>query len=159
MIAKEEATTENVVPFYPNLKIACGHFGRGSSDDAELAELPASYGQLDAERFFVAPAKGNSMNGGKQPIVDGDLLLFEWVSPVKAGSISNNIMAIEQLDESGDATYLLRVVKKQADGRYLLKANNPDYEDLMANDTMRTFARLKAIVNKIDLNSSFVVQA
>lgn len=136
----------NTIPYYPALKIACGHFGRGTPDNVELMALSAQYGQLDAKRHFIAPAKGNSMNGGKQPIADGDLLLLEWVTPSSAGSISNNVMAIELLDEAGDATYLLRVVKKQANGGYVLKANNPAYSDLLATDNMRTFARLKSII-------------
>ncbi|MDZ7811012.1 MAG: hypothetical protein U5L11_14260 [Arhodomonas sp.] len=37
-------------------------------------------------------------------------------------------MAIERVDESGDAEYLLRIVTKTADGRYILKATNPDYD-------------------------------
>lgn len=136
----------NSIPYYPALKIACGHFGRGTPDNVEWMALAAQYGQLDARRHFIAPAKGNSMNGGKQPIVDGDLLLFEWVTPSSAGSISNNVMAIELLDEAGDATYLLRVIKKQANGEYLLKANNPSYTDILATASMRTFARLKAVI-------------
>jgi len=136
----------NSIPYYPALKIACGHFGRCTPDNVEWMALAAQYGQLDAKRHFIAPAKGNSMNGGKHPIVDGDLLLFEWVTPSSAGSISNNVMAIELLDEADDATYLLRVVKKQANGEYLLKANNPSYSDILATTSMRTFARLKAVI-------------
>lgn len=141
----------NVLPFYPDLKIACGHFGQGSPDGAEMHTLPLHYGNLNPERHFIAPAKGNSMNGGKQPVHDGDLLLFEWVTPSSAGSISNNTMAIEQVDAAGDAHYLLREVKKQADGRYLLKATNPNYSDLEASESMRTFARLKTIIDPKDL--------
>lgn len=141
-----QAKAANSIPYYPELKIACGHFGRGTPDNVELLPLSAQYGQLDAKRHFIAPAKGNSMNGGKHPILDGDLLLFEWVTPSSAGSISNNVMAIELLDEAGDPTYLLRVVKKQANGEYVLKANNPSYTDILATSSMRTFARLKAVV-------------
>ncbi|HEY9043249.1 MAG TPA: DEAD/DEAH box helicase family protein, partial [Rheinheimera sp.] len=148
---RQQQNVTNVLPFYPALKIACGHFGRGMPDDVKMLELPEHYGHLNPMQHFIAPAKGNSMNGGKQPIADGDLLLLEWVTPVNAGSISNNVMAIERLDDVGDAEYLLRVVKKQGPGVYLLKANNPDYGDLAANDTMRTFARLKAVIAPQDV--------
>ena len=87
------------------------------------------------------------MNGGKNPIKDGDILLFELVTPVNAGSITGLTMAIEIQDDSGDNQYLLRVVKKQTNGQYILVANNLDYPDLLANETMKTFARLKAILN------------
>ncbi len=65
--------------FFPNLKIACGHFCTGRADVEEHRLLPASYGQLDPARHFIARAAGNSMDGGKQPIRDGDYLLLELV--------------------------------------------------------------------------------
>jgi hypothetical protein len=55
-------------------------------------------------------------------------------------------VAIERQDQSGDNQYLLRDVKKIADGHYLLIAKNTDYPPLPADENMRTFARLKGIV-------------
>ena len=60
-------------------------------------------------------------------------------------------MAIEKQDESGDNQYLLRAVKKIASGQYLLKANNPDYPDLQSDDSMRTLARFKGLIDPLDL--------
>lgn len=134
------------LPYYPNLNIACGHFKTGKHDEVELMAVPHGFGNLNAERHFIAPASGNSMNGGKNAILDGELLLLEWVTPDSAGSISNLTMAIERLDDAGDSEYLLRVVKKQSDGSYLLKANNPDYRDKTATDDMKTFARLVSVI-------------
>jgi len=74
------------------------------------------------------------------------LLLLELISPTSAGSLQNSTVAIERQDESGDNQYLLRDVKKIADGQYLLIAKNPDYPPLAADETMRTFARLRGIV-------------
>ena len=51
-----------------------------------------------------------------------------------------SIVAIERQDEAGDNQYLLRVVTKTREGAYILKANNPDYEDLAASDEMRARA-------------------
>lgn len=159
-----EAEASNVIPFtpkqrlevelpyFPNLKIACGHFRAGRTDAEEHRTLPTAYGKLDATRHFIARASGNSMDGGKNPIRDGDYLLLELVSPSNAGSITGTVMAIERQDEAGgDNQYLLRVVTKAKDGSYILKANNPDYEDLQATDEMRTLARLKAVVDPLDL--------
>ncbi len=101
---------------------------------------------LDPNKHFLAHAIGNSMNGGKNPIKDGDLLLLEAVSPTNAGSITGNILVIEIQDETGDNQYLLRVVEKDKQGRYWLHANNPSYENILANDSMRTFARLKKVL-------------
>lgn len=137
------------IPFFGDLKIACGHF-RSSAHESENIEyhpLPSSFGSLSPSRHFLARAKGNSMNGGKSPILDGDLLLLEVVTPQSAGSISNQIVAIEKQDVSGDDQYLLRYVTKNHDGDYILKAHNPEYSDMVATDDMRTFARLKSVVD------------
>ena len=148
-----KSSLERELPYFPNLKIACGHFRAGHTDAEEHRALPASYGQLDPTRHFIARASGSSMDGGKNPIRSGDYLLLELVSPTNAGSITGTVMAIERQDESGgDNQYLLRVVTKGRDGRYILKANNPAYEDLPANDDMRTLARLRAIVDPLDLS-------
>ncbi len=144
---KHQATQ---LPFYSDLKIACGHFKTSINDKVETYTLPESYGHLESEKYFIARASGDSMNGGKHPIADGDLLLLEWITPTSAGSISNQVLAIEMLDETGDPQYLLRVVKKQSDGRYILKANNKNYTDKIANEQMRTFARLKSVIKPND---------
>lgn len=149
---EKEAATGLYLPFYRNLKIACGHFKTSQHDEVEMrfiTDISHSYGKLNPDKHFVATASGNSMNGGKAPIEDGDLLLLEWITPINAGSISGLIMAIETQDEVGDDQYLLRVVKKQANGSYSLIANNPDYSSMLANEHMNTFARLKAVLKDI----------
>lgn len=140
------------LPYFPNLKIACGHFKTGTADAEEYRVLGNGYGQLDPERYFIARASGNSMNGGKHPIVDGDYLLLEYITPTRAGSITGTVMAIERRDETGDGNqYLLRTVIKTAEGNYVLRASNSDYEDMPATADMRTLARLKAVLNPLDL--------
>ena len=65
------------LPFFPSLKIACGHFRQAHSHPHELEALPARFGALDASRHFIALADGHSMEGGDAPIHHGDHLLFE----------------------------------------------------------------------------------
>ena len=139
------------LPYFPNLSIACGHFRTGRADAEEHRSLGSGHGSLDPARHFIARATGNSMDGGKNPIHDGDYLLLELVSPHNAGSITGTVMAIERQDAAGDNQYLLRVVTKAPDGRYLLKANNPAFEDLEATESMRTIARLRAVLDPLEL--------
>ncbi len=80
-----------------------------------------------------------------------DYLLLELITFSQGRSITGNVQAIERQDDSGDIQYLLRVVTKGRDGQYVLKANNPDYEDLTATDDMRTLARLRNIIDPLDL--------
>ena len=140
------------LPYFPNLKIACGHFKAGRADAEEFRALPKAYANLDPHRHFIARASGNSMNGGKHPILDGDYLLLELLSPTKAGSITGSVMAIERQDDDGGADqYLLRVVTKSVEGGYVLRANNSDYSDMPATDEMRTLACLKAVIDPLDM--------
>lgn len=138
------------LPFFPNIKIACGHFKTGHADAEEYRSLGSGHGKLDPSRHFIARASGNSMNGGKIPIRDGDYLLLERVTPQSAGSITGLIMAIER-QVAGDNQYLLRLVTKPSPNHYVLRATNPDYEDLEADDGMRTFARLKEVLKPLEL--------
>lgn len=152
---RRPAPERTELPYFPNLRIACGHFRAARADAEEHRSLGAGHGRLDPARHFIARASGNSMNGGKHPIRDGDYLLLELISPANAGSITGSIMAIERQDQTGDDQYLLRVVNKQRDGSYVLVANNPDYEDIVVTpelaDELRTLARFKAVIDPLEL--------
>jgi len=145
---RKQAVVE--LPFFQDLRIACGHFRQSTAEVVEHRPIPIRYGQLDPARYFIARATGNSMNGGRNPIRDGDYLLLELLTASNAGAITGNIMAIER-NESGDNQYLLRLVTKAKNGQYVLKANNPDYADLPASDEMRTLARFKQVIHPLDL--------
>lgn len=131
------------VPYFPDLRIACGHFRTGNTDVKETYRVPPGYGNVDTSRHFVARATGSSMDGGKNPVRDGDYLLLELVDSEKAGSITGSVMAIERQDMSGDDQYVLRLVTKHPDGHYVLKAANPYYPDFEADEEMRPLARLR----------------
>ena len=146
-----KALVRHELPYFPDLKIACGHFRTASSEVTEHRSLGSGYGRIDPARHFIARASGNSMNGRKSPIQDGDYLLFELVSPTNAGSITGSVMAIERQDEFGDNQYLLRGVTKGANGAHVLKAFNPDYKDMVASSEMRTLARLKGVIDPLEL--------
>jgi superfamily II DNA or RNA helicase/SOS-response transcriptional repressor LexA len=141
------------VPYFSDLKIACGHFKTSShgSENIELQSLPLTYGKLDPAKHFIARASGDSMNGGKSPIKEGDYLLLELIGPDSAGSNDGTTVAIERQDFSGDDQYLLRTVKKEGDGLYQLNAQNSDFEPLMATDEMNTFARFKQVIDVVDI--------
>ena len=148
----EENEETQKLPYFPNLKVACGHFKTGDSSDMTYVPAPFGCGKVDPEKHFLAHASGNSMNGGKHPILDGDLLLLERITANNAGSITNTTIAIEQFDTAGDEQFLLRDVKKQVNEQgkvtYLLVARNPDYVVMEASDEFVTFARLKNIVGQ-----------
>lgn len=151
---KRKAPERSELPYFPNLKIACGHFRTASADAEEFRSLGAGYGRLDPARHFIARASGNSMNGGKHPIRDGDYLLLELLGAGNAGSITGSVMAIERQDQSGDDQYLLREVNKKRDGSYVLVAHNPEYEDIVVTPELagelRTLAKLKKVIDPLE---------
>ena len=136
------------IPYFSDLKIACGYFTTSdhSSQNIEYIGLPGIYGKLDPAKHFIARASGESMKGGKNPIKDGDYLLLELITSDTAGTISNQAIAIERQDVTGDDQYVLRDIKKRPDGGYDLIARNPDYPIFHANDEMRPFARLRTVI-------------
>ena len=91
------------------------------------------------------------MNGGSNPICDGDHLLFEVISPETANSLNGQLVAIETDSETGGDQYLLRKVSKTGTGQYDLIALNPEYETIQSNESMRTRARFKQIIDPSDL--------
>ena len=66
----------------------------------------------------------------------------------KCGSLRGQIVAIERDDVGGEGQYLLRKVNKLPNGKYELIALNPDYEVNDVDESMRTFARFKQVVQE-----------
>ncbi|WP_303903439.1 DUF3427 domain-containing protein [Thiohalomonas denitrificans] len=146
-----QPTEGTELPYFPNVRIACGYFRVGRADTEEYRTLGPGHGRLDPARHFIARAIGDSMNGGKHPIHDGDYLLLERMDTGNAGAITGSIVVIERQDTTGDDQYLLRKVTKTPDGHHILKATNPDYPDYTADETMRTLARLRAVLDPLEL--------
>jgi SOS-response transcriptional repressor LexA len=135
------------LPFYPELKVACGVFRDGTSEfEAETIEIPNPHSNFDPGKHFVVRAIGDSMDGGPTPVKDGELLILEIN---RGGTISNQIFAVEYCDDSGNVSYILKRVEKEADGSYVLISQNRNYKPIPVNpENMFPFARLKKIVKQ-----------
>jgi len=136
------------LPFYPELEIACGAFRDGVSEyEAGAIEIQNPHKKLDLEKHFIVRASGDSMDGGRSPIKNGELLL----ELNTGGTISNQIFAIEYRDNSGALSYILKRIKKQSDGSYVLISHNRAYPPIPVDpESMFPFARLKKIVQQDD---------
>lgn len=139
------------LPYFPNLKIACGHFKEGKIDAEEFKKLPDHYGQLVSGQHFIARASGNSMNGGDRPISDGDNLLFELVTGPVSDSLLNTTLAFERSGEIGENQYVLRKLLSEDGSHYNLRAANPEYQDIRLDEWMRPVAKLNSIIDPLDL--------
>jgi superfamily II DNA or RNA helicase len=151
------------IPFFSDLKVACGHFRHSEHKDENLVykNLPSKYGELNNTSHFLVQASGNSMDGGENPIKDGDYLLFEL-----ATENTRNIMKVAETQPSyqikpktvlaeirvneGDK-YLLRTIQNNEQGILKLVAQNNDYPAIEITDDITLVASLKSIVEPIDL--------
>lgn len=141
------------LPYFPDLKIACGHFRSASSAALQTRSLGPDYGELDPARHFIARASGHSMDGGTQPIRDGDYLLMELIAPQRHDTLDippGQIIALERSPASGDKQYLLRNLMQEKGGVYRLHAHNPTYEPLPVSAEMRPLARLKCVIDPLE---------
>jgi hypothetical protein len=69
------------LPYFPEPQDRLRPLQDRATDSEEHRALSTAHGPLDPSRHFIARATGNSMDGGKNPVRDGDLLLLELISP------------------------------------------------------------------------------
>jgi superfamily II DNA or RNA helicase/HKD family nuclease len=172
--APEKGSIE--IPFFTDLKVACGHFRESPHDNTNIdyRPLPSIYADLDPARHFVAQASGNSMNGGDHPIKDGDYLLFQLLP----ADLLPNSLARNEIREPGASApelaklgtvvaenrqgsgheFLVRNVEAGASGNFVLAAQNPSYPEIQLTREMALVAQLKTIIDplQLQLHKSFM---
>lgn len=78
-------TTATPCSLFPTLAVACGVFAepdRTVHEATTIHRLGAVARDVDRTREFAAFARGDSMDGGDDPIRHGDPLLFRWARGV-----------------------------------------------------------------------------
>ncbi len=141
---------DSELPYFPDLRMACGHFRSGRVDSDEYRRLRSEQRELNPARHFIARASGDSMDGGDQPIRDGDYLLLEHVQ----GDLTRHlgeVVAIERDAAGSGQQYVLRVPVLGPDGQLSLRASNPAYEDVELDQGMRMVARLCEVLDPLEL--------
>jgi len=130
-----------VVPLFADYAVACGAINAPDpiAERSGWIEI-AGESQLDRTMNFVAFARGDSMDGGADPIRTGDPLLFEWTGGVNAAALVGERVIVEHRDSSGTASTLKLLGR--SNGGYVLQSTNPSVEPIDANNTMRVVARL-----------------
>ena len=138
-----------VVPFYPELAVACGvATGQVAGHDvASRLGVQASV-DLDAQRHFVVRAQGNSMDRGPQPIADGDLVLCEWATVTDPREVEGRPVLLT----GGTLDEVLSVIKVPArrGDRWVLRSTNPTHPDQELDPTvsLRVVARVVEVVEE-----------
>lgn len=141
------------VPFFGDYAIACGPGAQASWSDHASTEIPVKRlgdHPLSPANHFVCFAKGNSMDGGPQPIKHGDPLLFEWISGGSARDYVDQPVLVETTGKTG-TTGTLKVLRRTDEG-YLLESNNPAVSPIAGRSDMRPVARLLTKLDQEAIN-------
>jgi superfamily II DNA or RNA helicase/SOS-response transcriptional repressor LexA len=137
------------LPFFPTLHIAAGCFREATGKpNADTIEVPDPRERFRPDRHFVVQVEGDSMDGGRTPIHDGDYIVLERLDASRAGSLTaERAMAVEYREESGDTAYALKQIRKDERGAYWLHSWNREYADIRVNpEAMFPFARLVEVL-------------
>jgi hypothetical protein len=150
--AVESGTDEASVPLFPTLAVACGAFGEPARivHEATTFHLRATDAHpVEGARHFVAFARGESMDGGDDPVRHGDPLLFEWVRGVDRRDLVGDRVLVEYRN-GGSSAALKRL---QFDGgRYLLESDNPSVPAIEGVSEMQVVARLDRRLTQEEFN-------
>jgi superfamily II DNA or RNA helicase/diadenosine tetraphosphate (Ap4A) HIT family hydrolase/HKD family nuclease len=141
------------VPLFGDYTVACGPGAQQSWSDHAATEIPIRRQgdrHLTPSGYFVCFAKGDSMDGGPDPIKHGDPLLFEWITGGSARDYFDEPVIVETSGKSGVAG-TLKVLRNEGGG-YVLESNNQSVAPIHGEPNMRPVARLAKKLDQADIN-------
>ncbi len=145
-----ELPTTPKLPYFPELKVACGAIHQGNRLSDVTTYLQVDAGQaVDANKHFLVRASGDSMNGGDDPIQDGDLVLCEWWAGGSKADVQGTPMLIQgHLD--AENSFAAIKVPIQREGAWILHSWNPAEADqvLPAGSEVEPVARVLGVVEE-----------
>lgn len=147
----DEVRDGNVVPLFASFDVACGAFAQTDplAQRSGWLELP-NVSPVDTRKCFVAFARGDSMDGGSDPIRHGDPLLFEWVTDRSAADLVGERVLVAQQQGEHSAGALKQL--DRVNGRFVLRSTNPVSPDVEADGSMRVVARLVRRLDQAEVN-------
>ncbi|WP_437971076.1 DEAD/DEAH box helicase family protein [Sorangium sp. So ce260] len=134
---------------FPTLRAAAGA-AMGPVDlapDAEIVRLPTT---ATGEGLFAVRAAGESMNGGKRPIRDGDWLIMRFARGTSYEALDGRVALLQLPDpDLGFAYQIKRVVRDGA--RWELRSDNPESPSFEATSETVPIAMLVEIIRPEDI--------
>jgi SOS-response transcriptional repressor LexA len=143
-----ELATRRRIVAYPDLRAAAGHVANSvEPPEAELVSLPIE----DAEpELFAVRVAGTSMEGGKQPLYDGDWAVMRLARSMPASSVEGRVVLVQVEGDAHGAGYQIKRLKRE--GRaWRLTSDNPDGPTFEATEAMVPIARLERSLRPEDL--------
>ncbi|MGK0362941.1 MAG: hypothetical protein ACI9U2_005263, partial [Bradymonadia bacterium] len=126
---------------YPTLRAAAGVSGESQSVvEAQTVRLPHG-----GDGRFAVRASGDSMDGGKTPIRDGDWVVMQWARGLGLDAVTDHVCLLARGDADVGSTHHLKRVKRLANG-IRLKSDNRSAADLPVTKDIVVIARKVAVV-------------
>lgn len=138
------------LPYYQDLKAACGAFKtrdyKDPGGEVEFIDIETAKMNADPGKYFIVRAQGDSMDGGRTPIKDGDLVLFEWLTAGTPIDVDGRICLVEKQDENDSVSHAVKRIVRRGDGNYLKSEKPPSTEEPVAFDRILPLARFVEVV-------------
>lgn len=147
-VSLPEPIARDHIVAYPHLRAAAGAQAESTLavPEAHHVALPGRY-PPDA---FAVRATGSSMDGGREPIRDGDWVVLRWARGLGIGAVLGRVALVEVGDpDTGVSYHLKRVV--QDGGRFVLRSDNPDVAPMEADSSTVPLALHVATVRPEDI--------
>jgi SOS-response transcriptional repressor LexA len=108
---------------FPSLRVAAGGIGeaQAGSPDADEVRLPA---KATGPGLFAVRADGDSMDGGREPIRDGDWLVMRYARGEGIGAIEGRVALVHTADATDAYAYQVKRVVREGNG-WTLRSDNP----------------------------------
>lgn len=135
-----ELPPTGAVTAFPSLRAAAGR-REGAATEAPEPEHVLLPTKRRAADVFAVRATGDSMDGGAEPIRDGDWLLFQYARGAGLGAVEGRVALVETESQEGDAGYQVKRVVREG-SRWLLTSDRPGAESFAATEQMRVVALL-----------------
>ncbi len=146
--ASIDVANRNEIVAYPDLRAAAGYaLAAEEPPEGDLVVLPIDSGGPD---LFAVRVSGTSMDGGREPLRDGDWAIMRVARSLPASSVENRIVLVEVEGSSFGAQYQIKRLKREGRG-WRLVSDNPDGPSFDAHEGMTPIARLERAIHPEDL--------
>lgn len=142
----------DVLPFFPSFRVACGTDPSGDPKTWQALPLPFRGAKPPTDQAcFIAQARGDSMDGGADPIKEGDFLLFKWLTNERRADLVGE-RAIVEYDAGHGRTAALKTLRRDASEGFLLESDNPSYATITADQSFQATATLIRKLDQTEVN-------
>ena len=146
-----DIATRRQIIAYPDLRAAAGHaLDSVEPPDQELVSLPVEDPRAD---LFAVRVSGTSMDGGKQPMHDGDWAVMQLARSLPASAVENRVVLVQLEGNAHGAQYQIKRLKREGSA-WRLTSDNPDGPSFDASAGTTPIARLERTIRPEDLAPS-----